>query len=81
MIVRIAGSMSLIAFAVCLMVGGLEADNPFTTTVWRALAAMGTTLGVGLIVGTMAKAMIDESLRMEKEKLKNSTPKSPAGDR
>jgi hypothetical protein len=27
-------------FPVCLLVGGLDADNPFATTVWRALVAM-----------------------------------------
>ena len=36
---RIASSMALVAFAVCL-VGGLEAGNTFTTTVTRALVAI-----------------------------------------
>ncbi|MGA2229529.1 MAG: hypothetical protein ABSH22_01270 [Tepidisphaeraceae bacterium] len=80
MIQRMAGTLSLIAFATCLLVG-LEARNPFTTTVLRGLAAMGTTFVVGLVLGTMAKAMLDENLRMEQEKLKNSTPKSSARDR
>jgi hypothetical protein len=80
MIQRMAGTLSLIAFATCLLVG-LEARNPFNTTVLRALAAMGTTFVVGLVLGTMAKAMLDENLRMEQEKLKNNTPKSSARDR
>jgi len=62
---RIAGCMALIAFAVCLLVGGLDADNPFTTTVERALEAMFATLLVGLLLGKMAKIMVDENLRME----------------
>jgi len=70
MIQRIAASLAMIAFAVCLLVGGLEAENPFSTTVWRALVAMIFTLFIGLILGTMAKAMLDENLRTEKEKLK-----------
>jgi hypothetical protein len=81
MIPRIAASLSLIAFAVCLLVGGMEAGNPFSTTVWRALAAMLTTLVVGLVLGGMAKVMLQESIRMEKEKLKNSQVKSEATNR
>ena len=73
MIQRIAGALSLIAFAVCLLVGGLEADNPFSVTVIRALEAMACTLIVGLAVGAMAKIMLDENLRMEREKLKKIT--------
>jgi len=72
MIVRIAAAMSLIAFAICLLIGGLEADNGFTTVVGRALAAMAVTLVIGLIVGSMAQRMLDENLKAEEEKLKKS---------
>ena len=81
MISRIAASLSLIAFAICLLVGGLEAGNPFATTVWRALAAMVATLFVGLVLGAMANAMLQENIRMEREKLKNSEAKPEASDR
>jgi flagellar biosynthesis protein FliR len=81
MVQRIAAALALIAFAVCLLIGGLEAGNPFTTTVWRALLAMGATLLVGMVLGTMAQAMINENLKMEQEKLKNSTPKTQGRDR
>jgi UDP-N-acetylmuramoylalanine-D-glutamate ligase len=81
MIQRIAASLALTAFAVCLLVGGLDAENPFATTVWRALQAMFATLIVGLVLGAMAKAMIRENLDREKEKLKNSQPKTSANDR
>ena len=72
MIVRIAATMSLIAFAICLLIGGLEADNTFTTVVGRALAAMAVTLVIGLIIGAMAQRMLDENLKAEEEKLKKS---------
>jgi hypothetical protein len=81
MIQRIAASMSLIAFAVCLLVGGLDAENPFATTVWRALQAMFATFVVGWIVGIMAQAMLDENLKAEREKLKNKQPKPAGNDR
>jgi len=81
MIQRIAASLSLVAFSVCLLVGGLDAGNPFATTVWRALGAMITTLFVGLVLGTMAKAMIRENIETERQKLKNSQPKTNANDR
>jgi hypothetical protein len=76
MVSRIAASLALIAFAVCLLAGGLEAGNPFSTTVWRALAAMLTTLAVGLALGGMAKVMLGESVRMEREKLKQNKPEA-----
>jgi hypothetical protein len=81
MIQRIAACLSLIAFTVCLLVGGLEAGNSFTTTVWRALEAMGATLVVGMILGTMAKAMLEENAKMAREKSKNNASKSTGGDR
>ena len=54
--------MSLVVFALCLVVGGLQAGNPFGTTVLRALAAMGGTFVVGLVVGVMADVMLKESV-------------------
>ena len=59
---RLAAVMSLLVFAVCLIVGGLEVGNPFTTTVERALAAMAGTFVVALIVGFMAQKMIEENV-------------------
>jgi hypothetical protein len=81
MIQRVAVSLSLIAFAVCLLVGGVEVGNPFTTTVLRALAAMAVTLVVGLILGAMLQAMLDESVKMEREKLKKNPAKPEANNR
>ena len=78
---RIAAIASLIAFAVCLIAGGFEANNPFTTTVSRALEAMAATWVVGMIVGAMAQKMLDENLRAQEEKLKEAANKTDASGR
>lgn len=59
---RLAGILALIAFALCLLVGLVEADNDFGTVVWRALVAMGGTLLVGYCIGLMAERMIKENV-------------------
>ena len=69
---RISASLSLIAFAICLLIGAFEADNSFATTVQRALLAMVITLVVGLLIGAMAQKMLDENLRAQEEKLKEA---------
>jgi uncharacterized protein YcfJ len=66
--------MSLIAFAVCLIVGGLSAGNGFGTAVGRALLAMVGTLIVGLIVGTMAQKMLDENVQTRQARLAEQGP-------
>lgn len=73
MIHRIAASLALIAFAVCLVVGGIQAGNSFATTVGRGLVAMAGTYVIGLIVGRMGQKMLEENLRAEEERLRNST--------
>lgn len=78
---RIAAICALTVFAVCLLVGGLQAGNPFTTTVLRALQAMAVTFVVGLLVGLMAQRMLDENVRDVEKKLKNNEAKPPAMDR
>lgn len=79
MAVRIAGVMSLVAFVLCLVVGGIEVDNPFGTTVKRALTAMAVTFVIGLIVGRGFEMMLKENLMAEEKRLKNP-PGSPAGN-
>ncbi|MGA2583240.1 MAG: hypothetical protein ABSG31_08185 [Tepidisphaeraceae bacterium] len=83
MITRLAATMALLAFAVCLVVGGLGAGNTFATTVSRALTAMAATLVIGLVVGAMARKMLEENLNSEseQEKLKNSSTAPARGDR
>ena len=72
---RISASLSLIAFAICLLIGAFEADNSFATTVQRALLAMVITLFVGLLIGAMAQKMLDENLKQHEEKSEISTKK------
>jgi hypothetical protein len=57
---QIAGTVSLIVFAMCL-VEGLRAENPFTTVVSRALLALVVTFVVGMVIGLMATRMLKES--------------------
>jgi putative Mn2+ efflux pump MntP len=63
---RVAAILALIAFAMCMVIGGLQADNPFTTTVVRSLVAMAGTFLVGLILGAMGQKMLRESLSQKK---------------
>ena len=81
MATRIAISMALVVFAVCLLVGGLQAGNPFTTTVMRAIFAMIGTLVIGLVIGTMAQKMLDENVKIEEQKLKQNEADNGAADR
>ena len=69
---RIASTLALIAFAACLVIGGLEVGNTFSTTVLRALLAMACTWVIGLVIGSMAQKMLEENLRTEEKKLRNS---------
>ncbi|HEV2296764.1 MAG TPA: hypothetical protein VGR35_23180 [Tepidisphaeraceae bacterium] len=83
---RLAATLSFIVFALCLVIGRLQAGNPFATTVIRALAAMAGTFIVGLIVGLMAEIMLKESVgtpnsAVDGGKLKNSEANSSSGDR
>jgi hypothetical protein len=77
---RLAAILALLAFAFCLVIGGLEAGNTFATTVSRALAAMAGTFVIGLVLGAMGQKMIDENLKplakepSEPEKIKGKTP-------
>ena len=78
---RLAATMALLAFAVCLVIGGIQTDNPFTTTVMRALIAMAGTFAVGLLVGVMGQKMIDENLKAAKDRLSDLEVKEPTSDR
>jgi|SRR5687768_10767403 len=78
---RIASILALVAFALCLVVGSLHAGNTFTTTVTRALAAMGATFVIGLAIGLMGQRMLEENLRAHEEKLKEGQAKVQAPDR
>lgn len=87
---RLAASLSLLVFAVCLIVG-LESGNGISTILSRALFAMAGTLVISLIVGTMAQRMLEENLARKEQELKQSLNQSagakdapgraPGGDR
>jgi NhaP-type Na+/H+ or K+/H+ antiporter len=81
MILRIAASLSLVVFALCLVVGGIEAHNPFGTTVQTALMAMASTLVIGLFVGYGFDVLLRENLAQEAEKLKQSSESPATADR
>lgn len=81
MVIRLAVTLALLAFATCLLVGGLEADNGFAVTVLRALQAMVATLVIGLIVGSMGRRMLQENIAAGKENLKNDSGRVGGGDR
>ena len=76
-----ACSLALLVFAVCLIIGGLKADNTFATTVVRAVTAMLVTLVIGLVLGAMARKMLEENLKSEEEKLKKGSARSSQSDR
>ncbi len=78
---RIAASLAMIAFSLCLFVGCVHTGNSFGTAVTRALGAMAVTFLIGLIVGTMAERMLRENLRAHEEKLKNEATKVESGGR
>ncbi len=63
---RIAATLALVAFAVCLLMG-MQSDNTFSTVILRALAALVVTLIVGLVIGGMAQKMLDENLKAAKK--------------
>ena len=78
---RVAAILSILAFAMCLLVGGLQADNPFTTTVSRALEAMLGTFVIGLIVGSMAQKMLTENVNTPEKISKDLQAKTEAKNR
>lgn len=71
MATRIAAILSLCAFALTLLLG-LEAQNSFVTTVWRATLAMLGTLFIGLLLGLVLQKMLEENLESLEKKLKTS---------
>ena len=77
MVRRVAGSLALLVFAVCLM-AGLAAGNTFATILSSALLAMGATFFVGLVIGAMAQRMLSDSVAAEAAKA--AVPAETGGD-
>jgi NhaP-type Na+/H+ or K+/H+ antiporter len=80
MVNRMAAVTALLVFVVCLVVG-VGADNTFSTTVERALTAMAVTMLIGLVVGSMARKMLEESVKSEEEKIKKNWTNPAQSDR
>ena len=66
---RIAGILALIAFAIALLVGVFEADNGFSTVIYRGLLAMLGTYVIGYFVGIAAERMLSENVAAETKRL------------
>lgn len=81
MAMRMAAVMALTSFILCLVVGAFEADNPFGTTVYRALVAMIFTLIVGMLIGAAFRAMLRENLSQMEKKLKDPSRSAAVSDR
>ena len=77
---RMAGVLSIVVFAFCLLLG-LRAGNPFSTIVSRALVGMAGTYVVGLVLGAIAQRMVDENMRDEERKLRNPGGSAATPDR
>jgi TctA family transporter len=77
---RIAATLSLVAFATCLVLG-MVAENSFTTIILRALGAMIVTLVLGLVLGAMGQKMIDENLSQSQKKSEIPESKAVEKDR
>src|SRR5438270_9209002 len=79
---RLAATLALLAFAACLLAGGVHAGNPFSTTIQRALLAMASTYVIGLVIGLMAKKMIEENIKgVLKQQKKFPDSRTEAGTR
>ncbi|WP_428939478.1 glycine zipper domain-containing protein [Fontivita pretiosa] len=77
---RIAAAVALVVFVVCLLAGA-AAGNAFSTIVTRAMLAMAVTAVIGLIIGVMARRMLEENLTTVEEKLKKESGNSPESGR
>jgi hypothetical protein len=75
-----AAAMALLAFAVCL-VAGLVAGNDAATVLLHALEGMGVTLAVGLVVGFMARRMIEENVSALRAKQQASDAAGPGAEK
>jgi len=76
-----AAVCALTVFAFCLLIG-MRAQNTFSTTVVRALQAMGVTFVVGLALGWVAQRMLDENVKAEERRLNEaSAPPPPPGEK
>jgi hypothetical protein len=78
---KLAASLALVAFAGCLVIGAFSARNTFTTTVLRALAAMGGMYVLGLVLGAVASSGLGRPARANGEKSGDSGTRLEENDR
>lgn len=76
---KVAAILAMIAFAMCMVIGGLQAGNPFSTTVLRSLVAMAGTFVIGLVLGAMGQKMLTENVAAKK--LRELQARTEANDR
>ena len=76
---RLAASLSLLVFAVCLIVG-MQSGNPLTTVLSRSLLAMAGTMVISLVIGTMAQRMLEESLEKREQELREQLAAAAAAE-
>jgi threonine/homoserine/homoserine lactone efflux protein len=77
---RIASACALLVFALAILLG-LSAENTFSTTVYRALIAMGGTFIIGLVIGAMADKMAAEAKMLKQGKKEKSIEEKASADR
>ena len=76
---RLAASLSLLVFAVCLIVG-MESGNTLETVLSRSLLAMAGTMVISLVIGTMAQYMLDESLKKREQEFREKLAAAAAAE-
>ena len=77
---KIAAASALLVFAISVLLG-MNAQNTFSTTLIRALQAMGVTFILGLMLGAMTEKMMEENVNASQKKNKISEAKPGAEDR
>ena len=66
---RLAASLSLLVFAICL-IAGIDSGNTLSTVLSRALVAMAGTLVVSMVIGAMGQRMLDENVAKKEDELR-----------
>jgi NhaP-type Na+/H+ or K+/H+ antiporter len=77
---KIAAACALLVFALAIFLG-LTAENTFSTTVYRALIAMGGTFIIGLVIGAMADKMAAEAKMLKQGEREKSVEEKASSDR
>lgn len=68
---RLAASLALLVFAICL-IAGMQSGNTLATVLSRSLIAMAGTMFIAWIVGAMAERMLEENLQDKERQLREA---------